>query len=337
MKERNDTKVQKMAKRDEEQHIWNLKSAQRKTVRTCFSPVKSTFIKAIEADNFTTWPNLTEHNVKQNLEKSEATIKGHMNQQRKNVRSTNPREQLKTSATEEINEPEVEPHLTEHMNLIYTAIYDNGGHIYMDLTGRFPSVLGWGYMYSIVLYYFDTNNILTEPMKNRSDSEAICIYNELTSKGLKSMFQTIDNEALEALKKNFTARNMKFQLVAPHVHQQNAAERAIQTFTNHFLIGICSTNKKIPLHLWDMLIPHSVLTLNLLRQLRVKPKLSAYAQLNGPFDFNPTPVAPPGSRVIFHEKPRQRKTWAPHGVNGFYLGPAMERYRYHRVYCSMTG
>jgi hypothetical protein len=30
------------------------------------------------------------------------------------------------------------------------------------------------------------------------------------------------------------------------------------------------------------------------------------------------------SRVIFHEKLRQGITWPPHGVNGFYLGPAME-------------
>jgi hypothetical protein len=52
-----------------------------------FSPVKSTFTKAIEEGNLTMWPNLTLHHVKQYLDKSEATIKGNMNQQRKNVRS----------------------------------------------------------------------------------------------------------------------------------------------------------------------------------------------------------------------------------------------------------
>jgi hypothetical protein len=36
---------------------------------------KSIFIKAIEAGNFTTWPNLTALHVKQYLEKSEVTIK----------------------------------------------------------------------------------------------------------------------------------------------------------------------------------------------------------------------------------------------------------------------
>jgi hypothetical protein len=45
-----------------------------------FSPVKSSFIKAIQAGKFATWPNLTAQHVKQYLEKSESTIKGHMNQ-----------------------------------------------------------------------------------------------------------------------------------------------------------------------------------------------------------------------------------------------------------------
>jgi hypothetical protein len=58
------------------------------------STVKSTLIKATEAGNFTTWPNLAAHHVKQYMEKSESTIKGHMNQQRKNVKSTTPKEKM---------------------------------------------------------------------------------------------------------------------------------------------------------------------------------------------------------------------------------------------------
>jgi hypothetical protein len=42
-------------------------------------------------------------------------------------------------------------------------------------------------------------------------------------------------------------------------------------------------------------------------------------------------------KVIFHEKHRQRETWAPHGVNRFYLASAMVHYRCHSVYCSTTG
>jgi hypothetical protein len=147
----------------------------------------------------------------------------------------------------------------------------------------------------------------------------------------------MDNEASTALKTFLTAREMKFQLVPPRVHMQNAAERSIQKFKNNLLAGICSADKQFTLHLWDQLTPHTVITLNLLRQSRINPKFSAFAQLNAPFDCNRTPVAPPGAHVVFHEKPQQRRTWAPHGIDGFYLGPAMEHYRCHRIYCSSTG
>jgi hypothetical protein len=78
----------------------------------------------------------------------------------------------------------------------------------------------------------------------------------------------MDTEVSKVLETFLTALNMNFQLVAPHIHRQNAAERAIQTFKNPFLAGICLTYKQLSLHLWDMLIPHGVLTLSLLRQWR---------------------------------------------------------------------
>ena len=54
-------------------------------------------------------------------------------------------------------------------------------------------------------------------------------------------------------------------------------------------------------------------------------------------DYNAQPVAPPGIQVIIHEKSTTRRTWAPHGVEGWYLGPAMEHYRCYRVIASKTG
>jgi hypothetical protein len=122
-------------------------------------------------------------------------------------------------------------------------------------------------------------------MKNRSDAEAIRaytkIYDKLTAKGLKPTFQTMENEASKALKLFLHSKDIQFQLVRPYIHRQNAAERAIQTFKNHFVTMLCSTDKKFPMHLWDRLIPHAMITLNLLRQSRLNPKLSAHAQLNG--------------------------------------------------------
>jgi hypothetical protein len=60
--------------------------------------------------------------------------------------------------------------------------------------------------------------------------------------------------------------------------------------------------------------------------------MSAYAQLNGHFDFNRTPLAPPGTRVIAHKKPDQRASWEPHGLDGYYMGPALDHYRCYQVH-----
>ena len=57
----------------------------------CGYPVKSTWIKAIKAGNYVGWPMLTERNVKKYYPETNETPKGHLNQARKNVRSTKPK------------------------------------------------------------------------------------------------------------------------------------------------------------------------------------------------------------------------------------------------------
>jgi hypothetical protein len=191
------------------------------------------------------------------------------------------------------------------------------------------------------LYDYDSNNIQAELMKNRSDTEAIRaytrIYEELTAKGRKPTFQTMENEASKNLKLFLHSNNIQFQLVPPHIHRQKAAERAIETFKNHFVAMLYSTGKQFPNHLWDRLISQAVLTLILLRQSHINPKVLAHAQLKGLFDYNATPLAPPGTRVIVHEKPDKRGSRAPHGKNGWYVGPTMEHDRAHHLYCSTNG
>jgi hypothetical protein len=52
---------------------------------------------------------------------------------------------------------------------------------------------------------------------------------------------------------------------SPDLHRCNAAERAIQTFKNHFIAGLSSTDKHLPMHLWDRLLLQATTPLNLLR------------------------------------------------------------------------
>ncbi len=192
----------------------------------------------------------------------------------------------------------------------------------------------------LVLYDYDSNAILTEPIKNRSGGEILKAYTKLhtylTTRGFKPNTHWLDNEASPALKTFNRTHHVDFQLAPPHMHRRNAAERAIRTWKNHFVAGLCSTGEKFPLHLWDRLLEQATITLNLLRPSRRNPNVSAYQILEGSFHFNRTPMAPPGTQVVIHEKPQQRKTWDPHGIDGWYLGPALDHYRCYRVFAVKT-
>jgi hypothetical protein len=82
---------------------------------------------------------------------------------------------------------------------------------------------------------------------------------------LKPELQIMDNECFRAFRQYLTDQNIALQLVPPHLHRQNAAERDIQTFKNHSMAGLCSVEKKLPMYLWYELLPQSTLTSNLFR------------------------------------------------------------------------
>jgi hypothetical protein len=90
------------------------------------------------------------------------------------------------------------------------------------------------------------------------------------------------------------------------------------------------------MHLWDIILPQAEITLNLLRTSCLHPQLSAAVHHHGLVDYNKTAFAPPGCKIIAHEKPGKRRTWAPHGQHGHSLGPAMHHYRCQNVYISTT-
>jgi hypothetical protein len=150
--------------------------------------------------------------------------------------------------------------------------------------------------------------------------------------GQRPLLQRLDNECSESLKDYMHDEGVNFQLVPPGVHRRNAAERAIQTFQNHFIAILCGTDHDFPLHLWDQLLPQALLTLNLLHGSRLNQKLSAWSHMNGPCNYNRTPLAPPGTRVLVHEKPVDRETWSPHGIDGWYVGPALDSYICYRTW-----
>ena len=112
----------------------------------------------------------------------------------------------------------------------------------------------------MVAYDYDSNTIHAKPMKNRSGPELLkghpTIHNLLSECGLAPKMNYIDNECPKVLQQFMTDKDERFQLVPPHLHRRNSAERAIQTFKNHFMVGLASVNKNFPFHLWCRLLPH---------------------------------------------------------------------------------
>ena len=214
------------------------------------------------------------------------------------------------------------------------------GKIYTDQTGRFPITSRKGNEYILVDYHYNSNTIHARPLKTRTGLELKSVYHKvhtfLTKKGSQPSLHILDNEFPNVLKTCMREVNDKLQLVPPHIHRKNSAERAIHNFKEHFISGLAITHKDFPLHLWCRLIPHASLTLNLLCQSQMNSKLSGYAQLHGEFNYNTTPLAPIGTQIIAHEKPKVRVIWAVHGVKGCYLGPSMDHYRFHCVYMTKT-
>ena len=133
-----------------------------------------------------------------------------------------------------------------------------------------------------------------------------------------------------------TKLEMKYQLVEPHSHHTNAADRAIRTFKNQFITGLCTTDKHFPLQSWDRLLPQAKLTLKLLQQLRLNPIFFSEAQLNGNVDLNATPLPPPGTKAVVFDDPQTRRTWDTHGTDAWYIGHAPEHYSCYQFFCPLT-
>jgi hypothetical protein len=60
----------------------------------------------------------------------------------------------------------------------------------------------------------------------------------LTAKDFKPKLNVMDNQARKHIKKFLTKNDCKLQVVEPHIHQVDAAERAIQTFKAAFIAAL---------------------------------------------------------------------------------------------------
>ena len=82
---------------------------------------------------------------------------------------------------------------------------------------------------------------------------------------------------------------MTFQIAPPDDHCRNFAEKAIQTWKEHFIGVMSGTASTFPFQLWRQSIPQAEQKLLLLKQSHIHPKVSEYAQVYDPPDYNAAP------------------------------------------------
>jgi hypothetical protein len=192
----------------------------------CGYPVKSTWIKAIKAGNYIGWPMLTEKNVAKYYPESTETPKGHMNQTRKNVRSTKP----KAKPMEDHKSTELRG---KKVRDIYTKVYDVRETVFSDQTGQFPTRSQRGNKYIMVMVEIDSNAILVEPITSRKDAELTRAYRALMLRlqrgGIIPKKHILDNEVSQAMKDIIRDEyKMEMELVPPPAQCSGGGNQKLQ-------------------------------------------------------------------------------------------------------------
>jgi hypothetical protein len=155
--------------------------------RAAGHPVKKTWLAAIKAGEYATWPGLTYELVSNHLYDTEETAMGHLHKRRQNIRSTKikPVQNQPVQNTVEDLEPELQGQFfikkdrTERVGVHLVGMEDLNGMISTDQTGRFPIKSLKGKSYIMVLYNYDSNAILATTMKSRKAPDLVAAYNEL--------------------------------------------------------------------------------------------------------------------------------------------------------------
>ena len=182
-------------------------------------PVKSTWLTAIRAGNFSTWPGLTYTNASRYCRNCKETSKGHLTQAKQGIRPTKTSPPtLPTPPTGGTTHPKSTRELHPWVKPINT--------LYTDDTGRFPVRSRSGNQYLMVAYHCDTNAILIEPFQTREDRHRIPAYtrimNRLKTRGHSIDHQVLDNKASKEYRRHVTdIWTATYQLVPPDVHRRN--------------------------------------------------------------------------------------------------------------------
>ncbi len=226
------------------------------------------------------------------------------------------------------------------LNDIFVHMEDLNQEMHTNQTGAFPHTSQCSNHYIMVAVHLDVNYIFSKPMKNRMEEEMIRAYqkilNRMKAAGLGLNKQVLNNECSAAMKACIKENSMDYKLIPPGQHRRNQAEQVFQTFKAHFISILASVDDKFPLLLWCRLLKPTELTLNLLHQSRVAPKILAFVHVYGTHNYMQKPFAWISCAIQMHVKPINCLSWDTRLEPSFNLGTSMEHHQCFRVYVMRT-
>jgi hypothetical protein len=122
----------------------------------------------------------------------------------------------------------------------------------------------------MVIHDVDSNSLWAEALKDNTGGKLILAraraLEQMQKAGIVPKHQILDNQASVAYKKAIGNSDMTYKLVPPDNHRRNMAEKAIQTFKDHFVDVLSGCAPTFPMHLWCQLLPQVEWQLLLLLQ-----------------------------------------------------------------------
>lgn len=289
------------------------------------SPPLTTLIEAVRR-NFVAIHGFTAESIRRHPPGTLATDKGHLDRVRQGLRSSRHRIPV-------AHPPAERPPGPGKRRQECTALH-------MDATGDFPVPARSGHRAILTFVLEDTGYIHLEPIASNSSAHVTKAFKRATDwfseRHIDVDFLFLDNAISLELKSHCRRNGIGFQLCPPGNHRANRAERAIRTVKNHIISTLSAADPSFPLDLFDEILPHVELTINLLRPSSSNGLISAWQSLHGPFDHSAHPLGPPAMKILAYEARDDRGSWGPHGREGWYLGPSLDHYRCHRVWITAS-
>jgi hypothetical protein len=153
--------------------------------------------------------------------------------------------------------PTPPPHESKRGILVW--VYKLKKTMYSHQTGLLPKVSSPGKKYIMVIHDVDSNSLWAKALKNNTGGKLILGCAQALERMRKAdiipKHHVLDNQALAVYKKAIGDSHMTYELVPPGNHQHNMAEKAIQTFKDHFVGILSGCAPTFPLHLWCQLLP----------------------------------------------------------------------------------